>query len=120
MPKFRISTLLWLTLAVACFFAGMSWDDFYERVRVRRAKINPVTVAVGGTTPIAVPSGLPIETVAVVGDSVRADASNTGLQLSGVREGTAGIAVTDSAGTKTQYWVTVKPPQRSLVSVGTE
>jgi len=31
-PQFSIRTLLWLTLAVACFFGGMA----FEKERVRR------------------------------------------------------------------------------------
>ncbi len=40
--KFLISTLLWLTLASACFFAAMSCHDFYERTRLGLTKENVV------------------------------------------------------------------------------
>ena len=43
-PKFRISTLLWLTLAVACFFAGTQWDDYYNRMKASRTAPIYVTV----------------------------------------------------------------------------
>jgi hypothetical protein len=42
-PRFRLSTLLWLTLAVACWFGGMRFerwrtkqDGFYSTKRVDR------------------------------------------------------------------------------------
>ena len=52
--KFRISTILWLTLAVACFFAGMHWDDFYAEMRTARA--NTAAVQVGKSINLTVPS----------------------------------------------------------------
>jgi hypothetical protein len=32
-PQFRLSTLLWLTLAVACWFGGMAVQQWLERER---------------------------------------------------------------------------------------
>ena len=54
-PNFRITTLLWITPAVSCFFAGMSWDDFYERARVAFANTNTVAVQLGSSVLLMVP-----------------------------------------------------------------
>ncbi len=53
--RFRISALLWLTLAVASFFAGMSWDDVYERLRVTKTTRNTAVVQVGNSITINAP-----------------------------------------------------------------
>jgi hypothetical protein len=43
-PQFRLSTLLWITLAVACFFGGrvverqITWRDYWRRERDLKAR----------------------------------------------------------------------------------
>jgi hypothetical protein len=54
-PQFRLSTLLWITLAVACWFGGMS----FERWMVERAQRKNLESLFAITGPILPP--LPVE-----------------------------------------------------------
>ena len=109
-PKFRISTLLWITLAVACFFAGMSWDDFYERARLAMAK-NTAVVQVGKSITITAPSKLQVPRVLIDDPALVAATaiSPTSIQVSGVSEGTTTASLWDAKGVRTDYSIVVRP-----------
>lgn len=106
--KFRIASILWLTLAVACFFAGMHWDDFYETMRTPRIKT--ATVQVGRSINLTVPSNGQIPR-ALVSDPKLISAiaaSPKSIRLTGQKAGTTTVSLWDSKGVQTDYAVTVK------------
>ena len=114
--KFRISTLLWLTLAIACFFAGMSWDDVYEKLRAPRVKT--ATVQVGKSITLSPPSKLQVPR-AIVSDPKLISAIATSpkaIRLTGKSAGTTTVSLWDSKGVQTDYSVTVKDPAQNLSS----
>ncbi len=118
-PKFRISTLLWLTLAVACFFAGMSWDGFYERARLAKKNVvavNNVVVQAGNSVRISAPSKVGIHSI-TVDHPLLVNAiliSSTQVQLAGNTAGTTTVTLGDTNGVITGYSVTVKPKATNI------
>ena len=112
--KFRISTLLWLTLAVACFFAGMHWGDFYERLRssVPKKKVaaNNVVVQVGKSVTISTPSKVVIRIMGQDYPSLvkMTRTSPNTVQLAGKTAGTTTVILKDTNGVTTVYSVVVK------------
>ena len=106
--KFRISSLLWLTLAVACFFAGMSWDDFYAK---RAAPpIKKITIQLGNSITLSAPSKLQVPR-AIVSDPTLISATPTSsksIRLTGQRPGTTTVSLWDSNGVQTDYSVTIQ------------
>ena len=121
-PKFRISTLLWLTLAVACFFAGMSWDEFYERARLAMARknvaANNVVVQAGTSVRISAPSKVGIHSITVDHPLLVSAIliSSTQVQLAGKTAGTTTITLRDTNGVQTNYSVVVKPKATNFSS----
>jgi Flp pilus assembly secretin CpaC len=109
--RFRISTLLWITLAIACFFAGMSWDDVRERLPRAVTTQKTAVVQVSKSITIGAPSKLMIPRV-VVNDPTLVSAtaiSPTSIRLTGQAEGTTTASLWDANGVRTDYAVTVKP-----------
>jgi hypothetical protein len=41
-PQFRLSTLLWITLAVACWFGGMRFENWVIRRDTEFDQVRPV------------------------------------------------------------------------------
>jgi len=43
LPQFRVSTLFWLTLAMACWFGGMRFERWLDHFPVDDVRLGPVT-----------------------------------------------------------------------------
>ena len=114
--KFRIATLLWLTLAVACFFAGMSWDELSERLLA--PKIPTASVRVGQAITLTVPSKSQIPRAMVSDPNVASvtASSPTSILLTGKSQGTTTVVLWDAADVPNEYTVTVKPKSAQKIS----
>jgi len=40
-PQFRLSTLLWITLAVACWFGGVRAERWRAEIKAHATRFNP-------------------------------------------------------------------------------
>ena len=99
--QFRVSTLLWLMLAVCCFFAGRYSND-------TQVENTAIQVPIGGSHVIDMNDSIP---KFLVEDSAVCSAkrlSKESIQIDGISSGVSDIIVADNFGSSTIFTVIVK------------
>ena len=116
--RFRISTLLWLTLAIACFFAGMSWDDISESARLATATKKVASVTVNSSKTISLPSNSLISRISIEDPTVvnATLPSADSVRFTGQSEGTTKAYIWDDKDIPTEYSIVVKPDATATIS----
>ena len=102
--KFRLTSILWLTLAIACFFGGMSWNGF-------SGAPGSASMEIGASVELSPQSGRPIARATINDPNIATVQimSPFAIDLTGASYGKTRLSMWDDHGRRTDYRITVEP-----------
>lgn len=106
--RFRIATLLWITLVISAFFAGRHWSGNAALVQLERAQGKQYSIACGKTINVTTKRAIPRMAIDSPHILKAQPISAREVQLLGRIPGDAKVIMWRDDGTSTEFSVKVK------------